>query len=224
MKRHNYDHLNPVILDKFKKTFRKRVFRLVYEGYVRLSKQGKDYVKMIEEGISHDLAEEIENFLEGDKSPRWVEKFSVQCERPISPHGEIGRKRPRLDIHIRSGEKPICPKFVFEAKRLRHDGTEPTDYFGDEGMKCFWNETGYPVNVFHEAGMLAYVQDKDVAHWTDWLKKHLEKRRNSLHVCKGTDWEPAVQIKELQHTFCTRHLPNDKGELTVVFHLLLLFC
>ena len=133
------------VWNKYKEVFHRRVFQLVYEGYVRLKNNGKDYSVAIEETISHDLAEEIEKFLEADKPPDWAPTFSVQCERPISPHGEVGRSRPRLDICIRSGERPF-PKFVFEAKRLRHDETESNDYFGKEGIERFWNESRYPVN------------------------------------------------------------------------------
>jgi hypothetical protein len=217
--------LDPAVQEKYEKTFRKRVFHLVYEGYVRLNKNGKDYSVAIEESISHDLADEIENFSRDCQAPRWsrwCEKFSVHRERPVSPHGEEGRSRPRLDIRIRSGESPICPEFVFEAKRLRHD-TESADYFGEEGMECFWNGT-YPINIFREAGMLGYIQNKDAAHWTDWLKKHFEKRRSALHVCIDSDWELTIQFQKLQHTFCTQHQPIVDEERVIIFHLLLPFC
>ena len=220
---HSFSGLDPVIQEKFKKAFRKQVFRLVYEGYVLLMKRNKDYSKAIEEEISHDLAGEIEKFSEDGNPPRWVQKFSVQCEKPISPHGEIGRSRPRLDIWIRSGARPYYPKFVFEAKRLRHV-TRPADYFGDEGVECFWNGTGYPVNTAGGAGMLGYIQDEDVTHWVVWLEERFERRREVLHICEGSGWEPAVQINELPHTFCTHHQPNANEKPIVLFHLLLSFC
>ena len=163
-------------------------------------------------------------FLEDDDSPRWVTSFDVHCEKPISPQGEVGKSRPKLDISIRSGKRPFYPKFVFEAKRLRHDDTESVDYFGEEGMECFWNESGYPVNIFREAGMLGYIQDKNATHWVDWLKKHFEKRRSTLHVCNDTGWEPTIQFKKIQHTFCTQHQPIVDEERIFIFHLLLPFC
>ena len=223
--KHDHASLNPVVLQRIKKTFRKRVFQLIYEGYVRLKNNDKDYSQAIEEAISHDLKEEIEKFSEDDNLPRkfqqWVQKFSVYCESPISPHGEIGRRRPRLDIRFRSGERPF-PTFVFEAKRL-YSASKSADYFGNNGIERFWNETGYPVNTFGEAGMLGYIQNKDVTYWIDSLKKQFEKRRGALHACEHSNWEPAIQIKELQHTFYTQHQPTGKKEVVIIFHLLLLF-
>ena len=208
---------------KSRDRFRKRVFRLVHEGYSRLRNQGKNYTNSVEEEISHDLTEEIEKFLGADDSPRWVEKFSVYREHPISPHGEVGIQRPRLDILIRSGEKQHCPMFVFEAKRLRYSSTKPSDYFGKKGIQCFWNEKGYPINVFREAGMLGYIQNKDVNYWVDWLKIHFEKRRENLHVSNQSGWDHSVQSEELQNIFCTRHQPNVQDDIIVMFHLLLVF-
>lgn len=208
---------------KIKNCFRKRVFRLVHEGYVRLKEQDKDYAKSIEEDISHDLTEGIKNFLDGDRSPRWVEKFGVQCEKPISPHGETGRSRPRLDICIRSGERPLCPTFVFEAKRL-YQGTESNDYFGNEGIQRFWNGIGYPLNVFYEAGMLGYVQNKDCVHWSNLLQEQFEKRRSKLSASQCSKWKQDVPIKELQYSYRTIHKPNDREEEISIFHILLSFC
>jgi len=198
------------------------VFLLIYEGHIRIKNNGKDYSCVIEEEITHDLSDGVENFLESDKAPAWVQKFSIQCERPISPHGKVGRSMPRLDIRIRSGEAPF-PKFVFEAKRLRHN-TRPADYFGSDGIERFWNGTGYPVNLFNEAGMIGYVQNRDTVHWNNWLKERFEKRRDALHASKGSDWESAIQVTELSDTFCTRHQPDANEEPIVIFHLLLLFC
>ena len=223
MKQHVPASLNPAISNKFKERFRRHVFRLVYEGYVQLKGNDKDYSTVIEEDISHDLTEGIDCFLKADKSPPWVEKLSVQCEPPISPHGEVGRNRPRLDIKIRSGERPHCATFVFETKRLRH-AMRPADYFGKEGIERFWNASGYPVNTYGEAGMLGYIQDEDTAHWISWLKERFEERRGALHTCKGFGWEYAIQVNELPETFCTCHQPSVNGEPIIIFHLLLLFC
>ncbi len=207
--------------ERYRNQFRKRVFRLVQEGYVRLRNRDKDYSGSIEEDISHDLCKEIENFLEYDKS-RWVEKFNVQCERPISPHGEVGRSRPRLDIRIRSGERPFCPIFVFEAKRLRQGGNS-NDYFGNGGVQRFWNGTGYPINVFREAGMLGYVQNMEPDHWANYLKEYLDNHKNDLHVCKRLGWDQAVQIKGIPYAFSTSHRPDPQSDAIVIFHLLLSF-
>lgn len=208
--------------DKYRVRFRRRVFRLVHEGYSRLKNQDKDYSGSIEEDISHDLTDEIENFLEDDHAPGWVEKFDVHRERPISPHGETGIRRPRLDIRIRSGERPYYPEFVFEAKRLRQ-GTKSRGYFGDEGMQSFRDGTGYPVNIFYEAGMLAYVQDKDYDHWTNWLRKHFENWKDELSVVERSEWERDIQIKELPYSYRTDH-KSEGDKMISIFHILLSFC
>lgn len=207
---------------KYRDRFRRRVFRLTHEGYSRLKNRDKDYTESIEEEISHDLTEEIENFLEDDHVPGWVEKFDVHRERPISPHGETGIRRPRLDIRIRSGERPYCPTFVFEAKRLRQE-TESRDYFGEDGMQSFWDETGYPVNVFYEAGMLGYVQNGNCDHWVKWLQKHFENWKTRLSIAKQCKWERDIQTKELPYSYRTKHHLDDQDEVISIFHVLLEF-
>ena len=204
----------------FQKKFRKHVFQLMYEGYAPLLKNDKDYTGIEEEEVSHDLVGNIEAYFATDNAPKWVEKFSVSLEHPISPNGEIGRKRPKLDIRIRTGQRP-CPNFVFESKRLNQN-TESAEYFGDDGMRAFLVENKYPVNAINEAGMLGYVQTKNVSQWIQWLRKHFKKRTDVFSL-PDSDMDLETVIKQLPHTYRSKHKPGHcQGEITI-FHVLLVF-
>lgn len=92
--------------------------------------------------------------------------YSVHNEKPISPFGELGKKRPKLDIQIqRHGCRPT-PHFTFEAKRLRDDRLQDvrktmTAYLGDEGVKRFVTNRYASESV--EAAMLGCVQARDAS-------------------------------------------------------------
>jgi hypothetical protein len=64
------------------------------------------------------LAEAMNRRIDDPQTPARFSLYSVHNERPISPAGEWGMERPKLDIQIeRCGIKPKqC--YTFEAKRL----------------------------------------------------------------------------------------------------------
>ena len=62
MKQQEIACLDPAVCGKIKKAFRRHVFRLIYEGYLRMKKRPKDYSRVIEEDISHDLCDESRIF------------------------------------------------------------------------------------------------------------------------------------------------------------------
>jgi hypothetical protein len=94
--------------------------------------------------------------------------YSVHNEQPISPDGQLGKKRPRIDIRIeRCG---IRPKryFTFEAKRLRDDRTSSVrdtmrEYLGHEGIGRFIG--GLYAAESYEAAMLGCMQARDAEFW-----------------------------------------------------------
>ena len=104
-------------------------------------------------------------------SPQTPERFilyAVHNEKPTSPSGEVGKKRPKLDIQIeRCGVRPKR-YFTFEAKRLRDDaGSNVSDtmrqYLGVDGILRFIQD--YYVPESKEAAMLGCIQAHDAEFW-----------------------------------------------------------
>ena len=94
--------------------------------------------------------------------------YAVHSERPTSPAGELGKKRPRLDIQIvLCGVRPR-PNFTFEAKRLRDDANaDPAatmrHYLGGDGIRRYVK--GRYVSESREAAMLGLIQARDAGFW-----------------------------------------------------------
>jgi len=90
-------------------------------------------------------------------------------QEPISPGGQLGNDRLRLDITIiRTGVRPRL-SFIFEAKRLRTGGFPIGKYTGEGGMgdfiQCRYGEE-HP-----EAAMVGLFQNKDAMYWQEELRR-----------------------------------------------------
>lgn len=89
--------------------------------------------------------------------------YCIGDQEPLSPGGELGNERLRLDISvIRSGIKPRL-SFVFEAKRLRTGGFPIGKYTGAGGMDDFIS--GRYAATCPEAAMVGLYQNKDAGYW-----------------------------------------------------------
>jgi hypothetical protein len=104
-------------------------------------------------------------------SPHTPERFtfySVHNERPISPAGELGKARPKLDIQIeRCGVRPKR-FYTVEAKRLRDDEKASvvatlSHYFGADGVGRFVSGRYEADGI--EAAMLGCIQAHNAAFW-----------------------------------------------------------
>ncbi len=77
---------------------------------------------------------------DGKYHPDTPEEYNHYCcgdQEPISPGGQLGNDRLRLDITIiRCGIRPRL-SFILEAKRLRTGGFPIGKYVGDGGMGDF---------------------------------------------------------------------------------------
>jgi len=98
----------------------------------------------VEDDITDHIVTRIEEYTMVKGSPSWVDRFSVQQQRPYSPKGEIGNRRNLLDIFFRRSREENCNQFCFEAKRLYQD-QKSGQYFGQDGMQRFLSGE-YPVN------------------------------------------------------------------------------
>jgi len=95
--------------------------------------------------------------------------YCIGDQDPISPGGQLGNNRLRLDVSVvRAGVRPRL-KYIFEGKRLRTGGFTIGKYVGASGIGDFVAERYGP--ECPEAAMVGFVQDKDVAYW------HRELRR-----------------------------------------------
>ena len=116
------------------------------------------------------LADRMDARINSPETPDRFLFYAVHNEKPTSPTGELGKKRPRLDIQIeRCGIRPK-PLFTFEAKRLRDDATcSASDtmrlYLGGDGISRFVRGKYAPESS--EAAMLGCVQAHDAQFWFD---------------------------------------------------------
>ncbi len=109
--------------------------------------------------------------------PETPERFTyyvVRQEHPISPAGERGKDRSKLDVQIvRCGRGPQWT-FTFEAKRLRDDNKASAShcvgqYLGKEGLGRF--VAGRYAAESLEAAMVGCVQAHDARFWLGLLEK-----------------------------------------------------
>lgn len=118
-------------------------------------------------------------------SPHTPERFafySVHNERPISPAGELGKARPKLDIQIeRCGVRPKR-FYTIEAKRLRDDEKASVaatlgHYFGADGVGRFVSGR-YDADGI-EAAMLGCIQAHNAAFWFEQFEANFGSDTNS---------------------------------------------
>jgi len=145
-------------------------------------------------------------------SPETAERFmlySVHNEKPTSPKGQLGKKRPKLDIQIeRCGIRPK-PYFTFEAKRLRDDtncsvNDTLREYLGVEGLIRFVSARYAFESV--EAAMLGCMQAHDAKFWFDQVGNAFEtdeKNGGALYAA----------ISKLQQATVIKDLPNERVSL-----------
>jgi hypothetical protein len=116
------------------------------------------------------LAEGMDARINSPRTPWRFTLYGIHNEKPTSPTGELGKKRPRLDIQIeRNGMRPK-PHFTFEAKRLRDDTSSSVsdtmrEYLGAGGIGRFVTGRYAPESI--EAAMLGCVQARSAEFWFD---------------------------------------------------------
>lgn len=140
--------------------------QLLYWGY--LDARPNLHLAQNEYDITGMICQKMNDRIESDPTERyWC--YYVADQQPISPAGELGLARRRLDIHVvENGLAQRKPRFTFEAKRMR-DVPQATEkqsidgYVGPEGLGRFINET-YAAES-GQAGMLGLVEAHNCRHW-----------------------------------------------------------
>ena len=94
-------------------------------------------------------------------------------QEPVSPNGQLGNERLRLDITIiRNGIRPRI-SFIFEAKLLCTGGFPIGKYTGDGGMGDFI-ECRYGGEC-PEAAMVGLFRNKDEGYWHSELSRKFDE-------------------------------------------------
>jgi hypothetical protein len=119
------------------------------------------------------LAEAMKRRLDLPETPSEYDHYWPGDQVPISPDGQEGNERLRLDFSVvKNGIKPrLC--YLFEAKRLRTSAYPIGKYVGDEGMKDFVD--GRYGRECPEAAMVGLFENKDVDYWHSELKRVCEE-------------------------------------------------
>jgi hypothetical protein len=124
---------------------------------------------MEEPDITGLLAEGIKFRLNHADTPDKYLHYWPSDQDPVSPDGQLGNDRLRLDLNlIRTGIRPRL-SFIFEAKRLRTGGFPIGKYTGDGGMGDFISCHYGADNP--EAAMVALFQNKDITYWQSELQR-----------------------------------------------------
>lgn len=173
-----------------------------------------------EPSITGLLAEAMKHRLDHPDTPDAYLHYCIGDQEPLSPGGELGNERLRLDISvIRSGIKPRL-SFVFEAKRLRTGGFPIGKYVGSGGMDDF--VSGRYAAVCPEAAMVGLYQNRDAGYWHAELHRAFESDENEpiplLRVIEKL--KPANVLAEWGDELESVHIRRSGTRLRL-FHLFL---
>jgi hypothetical protein len=169
------------------------------------------------------LADGIDARINSPETPDRFLFYAVHNEKPTSPAGELGKKRPKLDIQIeRCGVRPK-PLFTFEAKRLRDDASCATSdtirlYLGGEGINRFVRGRYVPESL--EVAMLGCIQAHDAEFWFDKVGSALEADVTNGGALYGVTvgLRPAVVIPDLPDERVSVHA-RETGTSIRILHL-----
>ena len=135
--------------------------------------------------------------------------YAIGDQAPISPGGELGIDRLRLDISVRRTGIRREIVYAFEAKRLRTGSFTIGKYVGDGGMGDFI-ECRYAVGC-PEGAMIGLWQDKDAAYWRQQLENTFDTDRRAATPKLGfaTHLAAAAVIASIPDEWRTTHRRTD---------------
>lgn len=121
-------------------------------------------------------------------TPEEYAHYDVRDQDPVSPSGQTGNDRLRLDlVVVRTGIRPSLD-YVLEAKRLRTRVFTIGRYVGAEGMGDFI-ECRYAVSN-PEAALIGLFEDKDASYWQHELCRVFREDALSAKPCFGIRSHP----------------------------------
>ena len=170
-----------------------------------------------EETITGRLTKAMQDALEDLDAPSWTKSFSAEEERPVNDSDREGKHRLRIDIEVIKHTSGPCPRFRFEAKRLRNS-TSHRDYLGVDGLGCFLDgryAAGDP-----DAGMLGYVQDGTASVYRNSICDALLNEPSRFGVAQGGELNECRIVRGLD-THASLHHRSGGLPSIMVFHTLL---
>lgn len=146
--------------------------------------------------------------------------YAIGDQAPISPRGELGNDRLRLDISVRRTGIRQEIVYAFEAKRLRTGNFTIGKYTGAGGMGDFI-ECRYAAGC-PEGVMIGLWQDKDAAYWTGQLNSAFDADRIAssprLHIQENLSSISVVSV--IPDELRSLHRRTDGSDLAL-FHVFL---
>lgn len=130
-----------------------------------------------EPAITGLLCQAMQQRIYHPNTPDKYLNYAIGDQAPISPGGELGIDRLRLDISVRRTGIRNEIVYVFEAKRLRTGGFTIGKYIGAGGMGDFI-ECRYAAGC-PEGAMVGLWQDKDVSYWRSQLENAFDADRRA---------------------------------------------
>jgi hypothetical protein len=153
-------------------------------------------------------------------TPTEYDHYTIADQDPISPSGQLGNDRLRLDLCvIRSGIRPRL-SYIFEAKRLRTGGFPIGKYVGDNGIGDFI-ECRYGAGS-PEAAMIGLFQNKDATYWQGELARLFDEdcTTSSPRLQIVDNLTPVRILDSLLHEFQSSHRRRDASQIRL-FHIFL---
>jgi hypothetical protein len=148
-----------------------------------------------EPSITGLLGDAMKARLDAPETPQEYDHYTIGDQEPVSPSGQMGNDRLRLDLCIiRSGVKPRL-RYIYEAKRLRTGGFPIGRYVGPSGIGDFLEGRYGEENP--EAVMIGLFQNKDAGYWQKELHRSFDKDDNSKHRFLGV-LEGLVPVRILE--------------------------
>jgi hypothetical protein len=202
----------------YSETFCQRAHQLLAWAYADV--RSRLNVEMIEPSITGLLADAIDARLQDPKTPKSYQHYYVGDQPPVSPNGEFGNDRLRLDVRIGTTKFRPNPRFIFEAKCLKTRTSTIGKYVGEDGMGAFLSGEygkGHP-----NAAMLGLIQNRDVKYWHGELYRsfHEDKTASSpkLRICKYLS--AITVISDINDELESSHSRND-DTIIRIFHVFL---
>jgi hypothetical protein len=173
-----------------------------------------------EPAITGLLAEAMKLRLDHPLTPEEYLHYTIGDQVPISPSGQLGNDRLRLDISvIRSGVRPRL-SYIFEAKRLQTGAYTIGKYVGEGGIGDFIAcryASDYP-----EAAMIGLLQNKDFSYWHSELHRTFDDDRKSKdpHLGIHKPLKAVSVLPGLGNELVSQHIRKNK-KLLDLFHIFL---
>lgn len=199
--------------DVYLDTIREHSHQLLAWGYADVRRQL--HSNLDEPSITGLLCNAMQQRLYHPDTPDRYLNYAIGDQMPISPNGELGNDRLRLDVAVRRTGIRQEIVYPFEAKRLRTGGYSIGKYTGAGGMGDFI-ECRYAVGC-PEGAMIALWQDKDVAYWHEQLTSAFDADRKSPAPRLGiqTGLESLQVITGIPNERQSTHRRTDGSTITL---------